>query len=173
MNSRKLIPCLLVVLVVAFSSAVGAPPDDSPEKGRPTPRLDPPPPSPEPPRSQPYAPGPGMRSTQVDSTMQRMATIIETSQELSNSFAQLAERHHGADRSEVLMMQRMSDAMGAIAGEVKMSMAVYKKMLDDETASDTATMKVEVDNLKRVLDIIAVQVDLGIDMLQRLRLQLS
>ena len=105
--------------------------------------------------------------------MQRMATIIDMSQELSKSFAQLADRHHGADRSEVLMMQRMSDAMGTIAGEVKMSMVVYKKMLDDETASDTATMKVEVENLKRVLDIIAVQVDLGLDMLQRLRLQLS
>lgn len=161
-----------LVLVGAFSLASGLPPEEEPNKERPAPKVDTPPPTPEQPPSL-AAPGLGWRSTQIDSTMLRMSTLIEQSESLSKSFAQLAQLHHGADKSEVLMMQRMSDAMGAMAEEVRASLDVYKKMLGDETASDTGTMKEEVEGLKGILDGIAVQIDLALTTLQRLRLQLG
>jgi len=109
----------------------------------------------------------------IDSTMQRMDRLIAQSVTLSASFAQIAALHHGADRSEILVMQRMSDAMGAMAGELKATLAEYKRMLDDETSTETGAMKSEVDGLHAAMEAIAGEVNDAIQTLHRLEAQLG
>jgi len=162
-----------VVLMAGFSLVKGLPQEESPNKSRPTPQVSPPPPKPDEQPPQLGGPGLGGRTAPIDSTIQRMSLLIERSQALSKSFGELAQRHHGADKSEVLMMQRMSDAMGAMAGEVHASLEAYKKMLGDETASDTGTMKAEVQGLKATLDIIAGEIAQALDTLQKLQSQVG
>jgi hypothetical protein len=176
MNGRRAFSVAAIVcfiLVGGFSLVKGFPQDESPNKSRPTPQVSSPPPKPTEQPPQLGGPGLGGGTAQIDSTTQRMALLIAQSQALSKSFGELAKLHHGADKSEVLMMQRMSDAMGSMAGEVKASLEVYKAMLGDETASDTGTMKTEVQGLKSVLDIVAAEVSQALGTLQRLESQLG
>jgi hypothetical protein len=105
---------------------------------------------------------------QVDATVERMTALAKQAQALSKSFGELAAAHHGADKSEVLMMQRMSDSMGTMAGEIKMSLQQYKNMLEDETSSQSGTMKTDVQSLKGIIDAIAQHVDEGIQTLQKM-----
>jgi hypothetical protein len=113
------------------------------------------------------------RMMQVDSTMRRMTIQMEKSQTLSKSFGELAAAHHGADKSEILMMQRMSDSMGTIAGEIKVSLQQYKKMLGEETTSDSGKMKTEVQSFQGVLDGMASHIDEVLETLQTLQVQLG
>jgi len=110
---------------------------------------------------------------QVDAMMQRMKTLTEKAQSYSKSFGELAAAHHGADRSEILMMQRMSDSMGMMAGEIKVSLQQYKDMLDDETASDSGAMRVEVQSFKGILDGIARYIEGAVNTLQTLQERLG
>jgi hypothetical protein len=110
---------------------------------------------------------------QVDSMMQQMTTLRQRAQSYSKSFGVLAEGHHGADKSEILMMQRMSDSMGVMAGEIKVSLQQYKDLLEDETTSESGSTKAEVLNLKGILDGIARQVDGAVNTLQRLEQRLG
>jgi hypothetical protein len=110
---------------------------------------------------------------QVDSTLLWMQSVISDAQSLSASFATLAPAHHGADRSEILMMQRMSDAMATMAGEVMTTLRQYKTMLDDETASDTGAMKADVQELKAAIVVIAGEVADAVQSLHRLQAQLG
>jgi hypothetical protein len=109
----------------------------------------------------------------IDSTMQRMDKLIAQSVTLSASFAQIATLHHGADRSEILVMQRVSDAMGAMAGELKTTLVQYKRMLDDETSTESGAMKSEVDGLNAAMQVIAGEVGDAIQTLHRLEAQLG
>ncbi len=110
---------------------------------------------------------------QIDATLQRMTALTKQAQSLSKSFGELAAAHHGADRSEVLMMQRMSDSMGTMAGEIKMSLQQYKTMIEDETSSQSGAMKTEVRALKGVIDGIAKNVEEGIQTLQKMQTALG
>jgi hypothetical protein len=109
----------------------------------------------------------------VDSTMTRMDSLMKESMALSQSFSSLAALHHGADKSEILMMQRVSDAMGSMASELKTTLGQYKRMLDDETSAETGTMKSEVDGLQAAMTVIAGEVDDAIRTLHRLEAQLG
>jgi hypothetical protein len=111
--------------------------------------------------------------TEVDTTMTRMDRLMKQSLVLSQSFAELAALHHGADRSEILMMQRVSDAMGSMASELKTTLAQYKRMLDDETSSENGAMKAEVDELNSAMQVIAGEVMDAIQTLRRLEGQLG
>lgn len=113
------------------------------------------------------------RLAQVDSTMQQMTRLMETSRTLSKSFAQLAELHHGADKGEIQMMQRVSDSMGVMAGEIKTTLLQYSKMLQDETASESGGMRGDVDNLHGAMATMARQISDAIQTLQRLDIQLG
>lgn len=110
---------------------------------------------------------------EVDSTLLWMQGVIAESQSLSKSFAALAAAHHGADRSEILMMQRMSDAMSTMGGEVMTTLRQYKTLLDDETVSDTGLMKAEVQQLKAAIVVIAGEVADAVTTLHRLQAQLG
>jgi len=110
---------------------------------------------------------------EVDSTMTRMDLLMKESLSLSQSFSSLATLHQGADRSEILMMQRVSDAMGSMAAELKSTLAQYKHMLDDESSSETGTMKSEVDSLQAAMQVIAGEVNDSIRTLRRLEAQLG
>jgi hypothetical protein len=110
---------------------------------------------------------------QIDATVERMTAVTKQAQALSKSFGELAAAHHGADKSEVLMMQRMSDSMGTMAGEIKMSLQQYKKMLEDETSSQSGAMKAEVQSLKAIIDGIARNVEEGIQTLQKMQTALG
>jgi hypothetical protein len=109
----------------------------------------------------------------VDSSIARMTVLMNESTALSASFGSLAALHHGADKSEILMMQRVSDAMGTMAGEVKVTLAQYQRMLDDETTLETGAMKSEVDGLHGAMEVIAGEVDDALKTLQRLEAQLG
>jgi hypothetical protein len=109
----------------------------------------------------------------VDSTVARMAVLTKQSAALSASFARLAALHHGADRAEILMMQRVSDAMGTMAGEVETTLVQYKRMLDDETDLETGAMRSEVDGLHGVMEVIAGEVDDALKTMLRLEAQLG
>ncbi len=135
-----------------------------------------------PPQSPPAAAGPAGApvtvdqielKADVDSTMAHMDGLMEQSLALSKSFSQLAALHHGADRSEILMMQRVSEAMGSMAAELKSTLAQYKKMLDDETATETGVMKAEVDGLNAAMQVIASEVTEAMRTLHRLEAQLG
>ena len=106
---------------------------------------------------------------QVDSMMQRMTMLMERTSSYSKSFGLLAATHHGADKSEILMMQRMSDSMGTMAGEIKANLQRYKDMLDDETTSESVNVKVEVQSLKGSLDSIARDVEKAVNTLQTIQ----
>ncbi|HET6463726.1 MAG TPA: hypothetical protein VFH33_07990 [Candidatus Krumholzibacteria bacterium] len=110
---------------------------------------------------------------EADTTMAHMDLLMKQSLALSKSFAELAALHHGADRSEILMMERVSDAMGSMAAELKSTLAQYKKMLDDETSSETGAMKAEVDGLNAAMQVIAGEVTDAIQTLHRLEGQLG
>ena len=97
--------------------------------------------------------------SQVDSMMQRMNGLAARTQSYSESFARLAAAHHGADKTEILMMQRMSESMGMMAKEIKTSLQQYKDMLEDETASESGSMKAEVQSFKGILDGIAMDLE--------------
>lgn len=112
-------------------------------------------------------------TAQADSTMRHMDLLMKQSLALSKSFAELATLHHGADRSEILMMQRVSDAMGSMAAELKGTLAQYKLMLNDETATETGAMKSEVDGLHAAMQVIAGEVTDAIQTLHRLEGQLG
>ncbi|HKW13601.1 MAG TPA: hypothetical protein VJS69_03860 [Candidatus Krumholzibacteria bacterium] len=111
--------------------------------------------------------------TDVDSTMTRMDALMKESLSLSQSFSSLAALHHGADKSEILMMQRVSDAMGSMAAELKSTLAQYKHLLDDETTTETGTMRSEVDGLQAAMQVIAGEVDDSIRTLRRLEAQMG
>jgi len=121
----------------------------------------------------PEAIDPVAAKADIDSTMQRMDLLMKQSLALSQSFAQLAMLHHGADRSEILMMQRVSDAMGSMAAELKATLVQYKRMLDDETSTETGAMKSEVDRLHAAMDVIGGEVNDAIRVLARLEAQLG
>ena len=110
---------------------------------------------------------------EADTTMAHMDLLMKQSLALSKSFAGLAALHHGADRSEILVMERVSDAMGSMAGELKSTLAQYKKMLDDETTTETGAMKAEVDGLNAAMQVIAGEVTDAIQTLHRLEAQLG
>ena len=105
---------------------------------------------------------------QLDATLQRMTALTKQAQALSKSFGEIAAAHHGADKSEVVMMQRMSDSMGTMAGEIKMSLEQYKNMLEDETSSQSGAIKTEVQSLKGIIDGIARNVEEGVQTLQKM-----
>ncbi len=110
---------------------------------------------------------------EADSAMVHMDLLMKQSLALSKSFAELAVLHHGADRSEILVMERVSDAMGSMAGELKSTLAQYKHMLDDETTTETGAMKAEVDGLNAAMQVIAGEVADAIQTLHRLESQLG
>ena len=70
-------------------------------------------------------------------------------------------------------MERVSDAMGSMAAELKSTLAQYKHMLDDETTTETGAMKAEVDGLNAAMQVIAGEVTDAIQTLHRLELQLG
>jgi len=109
----------------------------------------------------------------VDSMMQRMTMLMKRAQSYSKSFGELAEVHHGADKKEILMMQRMADSMGMMAGEIKVSLQQYKDMLDDETSSESGSMRVEVHSFKATLDGIASYIEQATNTLQMLEERLG
>lgn len=111
--------------------------------------------------------------SEADTTMAHMDLLMKQSLALSKSFAELAALHHGADRSEILMMERVSDAMGSMAAELKSTLAQYKQMLDDETSTETGAMKAEVDGLNAAMQVIAGEVTDAIQTLHRLEGQLG
>ncbi|HET6349938.1 MAG TPA: hypothetical protein VFH88_12730 [Candidatus Krumholzibacteria bacterium] len=102
-----------------------------------------------------------------------MSTLAAEAMKLSQSFRELATLHEGADRSEILMMQRMSDAMGSVAGELGLSFKQYQKMVADESTDQSGTMREQVQVLKTVLDAMAGQVDSGVKTLHSLQAQLG
>jgi hypothetical protein len=110
---------------------------------------------------------------QVDTMMQQMTVLIEKSQSYSKQFGLLAATHHGADKSEILMMQRMSDSMGMMAGEIKGSLQQYKEMLEDETTSESGSMKAEVLSFRGILDGIARNIQGAVNTLQVLEERLG
>ena len=110
---------------------------------------------------------------EADTAMVQMDLLMKQSLALSKSFAELAALHHGADRSEILVMERVSDAMGAMAAELKSTLAEYKHMLDDETTTETGAMKAEVDGLNAAMQVIAGEVTDAIQTLRRLESQLG
>ena len=110
---------------------------------------------------------------EADSAMVHMDLIMKQSLDLSKSFAQLASLHHGADKSEILVMERVSDAMGSMASELKSTLVQYKRMLDDETSTETGAMKAEVDGLNAAMQVIAGEVTDAIQTLHRLESQLG
>jgi hypothetical protein len=171
---------LLFAVAASFSYVWGAPQEESPKKSR-QPQTTPVPPET---KTQPQSGEPGtMGDTimvdrasvliQVDSMIQRMTMVIERTRSYSKSFGLLAEDHHGADKKEILMMQRMSDSMGSMAGEIKLSLQQYKEMLADETASESTGVKVEVENFRIILDGIARDVEKAVNALQKLEEQLG
>ncbi len=176
------IAAVFALVVVGALSSVWGDPQQEPSRTRPVPPSPPTPPESKIPTGQSGQLG-GMDDMgnvdymnlmmQVDSTMQRMTVLMEKSQKISKSFGELAAPHHGADKSEILMMQRMSESMGTMAGEVKMSLQQYKKMLQDETASESGKMKGEIQSLKDVLDDIAGHIDEALQTLQMLQEQLG
>ncbi|HEX5130854.1 MAG TPA: hypothetical protein VFX92_00055 [Candidatus Krumholzibacteria bacterium] len=109
----------------------------------------------------------------VDASVTRATTLTKTAQGLSMSFGKLAALHEGADKSEILMMQRMSDAMGSMASEAGVSLQQYKRMLNEETAAESGAMRNEVTRFKAVLDGILDQVDRGLQSLTKLESQLG
>jgi hypothetical protein len=186
---KKPIATVAIVVLVIATTALGqiearaqAPPPkrpaEEPEK-HPAPgrQLDPDaPPPPKPasgPVGSPVMVDPVQIKTEVDSTMTRMDVLMKESLSLSQSFASLAALHHGADKSEILMMQRVSDAMGSMAAELKSTLAQYKHMLDDESSTETGTMKSEVDSLQASMQVIAGEVNDAIRTLRRLEAQLG
>lgn len=142
----------------AAQSGPKAPPAETPQPG---------------PVGAPEAIDPIAAKADIDSTMLRMDLLIKQSLALSQSFASLAALHHGADRSEILMMQRVSDAMGAMAGELKATLVQYRRMLDDETSTETGAMKSEVDGLHAAMDVIGGEVNDALRVLARLEAQLG
>lgn len=108
---------------------------------------------------------------QVDSIIQRMTMLTERTRSYSKSFASLAATHHGADKTEILMMQRMSDSMGTMAGEVKVSLQQYKSLLEDETASENSKTRAEVQSLDGSLNSIASYIENAVNTLQSLQEQ--
>lgn len=110
---------------------------------------------------------------EADSAMVHMDLIMKQSLDLSKSFAELASLHHGADKSEILVMERVSDAMGSMASELKSTLAQYKRMLDDETSTESGAMKAEVDGLNAAMQVIAGEVTDAIQTLHRLESQLG
>jgi phage-related tail protein len=105
--------------------------------------------------------------------MLQMTRLMEISATLSKSFAELATLHQGADKSEIQMMQRMSDSMGILAGEVKTTLQQYSKMLHDETTSESKPVRAEVDNLADLMTVIADQISEAVQTLQKLDAQLG
>jgi len=163
----------------SLSPVWGVPQQESPHKG-PAPRT-----SPTPPETKIQEQGgevAGMGDTtitsmsvmgQIDSMTQRMSVLMEKSESYSRQFGVLAATHHGADKSEILMMQRMSDSMGMMAGEIKASLQQYKEMLEDETTSESGSMKAEVQSFRGILDGIARNIEGAINTLQVLEERLG
>ena len=110
---------------------------------------------------------------QVDSMMQRMTVLMERTQAYSKSFGLLAAAHHGADKKEIQMMQRMSDSMGTMAGEIKMSLQQYKDTLENETTSESGSMRSEVQDFGGVFYGMATYIEQAVNTLQTLEEQLG
>jgi len=184
MKTRNLSTALMVCVIAAAGvlGSVAAPAQDAPRKGtdvKPE-RL---PGETPPPSGQPGAPG-GTEiqagatadtdvSAQIDATLAQLKTLAERAKSLSASFGDLAALHEGADKSEILMMKRMSDSMQMMAGELQSSMEQYKKLLAEETASESGAMRDEVRNFKGIMDGMALQVNSAVQTLQRLQAQLG
>ncbi|MGD8414256.1 MAG: hypothetical protein PVF33_08485 [Candidatus Latescibacterota bacterium] len=105
----------------------------------------------------------------VDSIIQRMTMLTERTRSYSKSFGSLAATHHGADKAEILMMQRMSESMGTMAGEVKLSLQQYKNLLEDEPSSENWKTRAEVQNLDAALNNIASYIEHAVNTLQTLQ----
>lgn len=71
------------------------------------------------------------------------------------------------------MMQRMNDSMGTMAGEIKVSHQQYKDMLENETFSEGANVKAEVQNFGVILDGIARDIEQAVNTLRTLDEQLG
>jgi hypothetical protein len=109
----------------------------------------------------------------LDQTIQRMTAIVQQAKAFSTTFDKLAALHEGADKSEVLMMKRMSDSMATMAGEIKMSAEQYKRMVGDESATQSGQMRQEVQRLKSIIDGAAKNVEKGMQTLQDLQVALG
>ena len=179
MKTRKLVAVAAILafaLTGSISSAWGEPQEAPPKKGHQIGQT-----SPFPSETTPENQGGpigGMNDTttmqnvsviaQVDSMMQRMIVLKEKAQSDSKSFGVLAAGHHGTDKTEILMMKRMSDSMGMMAGEIEVSLQQYKEMLKDETGSENGSMNAEVQNLTVILYGIARYVDGAVNTLHTL-----
>ncbi len=188
MKTRTLfaISSILAIVMAGGVSSVSAHPQDTEKKNQ-GPLLQPRESRPEGETMVPGQPGePGGESVEdlnnseylaatamIDSSVARITVLMKQAQDLSQSFGQLATLHEGADRSEIYMMQRMSDAMGTMAGEIKSSFLQYKKLLAEETTSESGSMKGEIQGLKGVMDGIARQIDQAVQTLQTLKVQLG
>jgi len=110
---------------------------------------------------------------QIDATARRMDEALTRSRAMSKSFGELAALHQGADRSEILMMQRMCDSMGTMASETATCVQQYRKMLDDETATESGAVKAEVQGLKSMIDGMAKQIENGLNLLHAMQVNLG
>jgi hypothetical protein len=111
--------------------------------------------------------------TEVDSTMTRMDSLMKQSLSLSQSFSSLAALHKGVDKSEILVMARVCDALGSMAAELKTTLVQYKHMVDDESSTESSTMRSEVGGLRVAMQAIAGEVNDAIRTLRRLEAQLG
>lgn len=110
---------------------------------------------------------------QIDLTLAQLKTLTDRARSLSGSFAELATLHEGADKSEILMMKRMSDSMQMMSAELQTSLQQYKKLLQEETVSETGAMRDEVRGFKGIMDGMARQVNSAVQTLQTLQVQLG
>ncbi len=181
MNARKMTVAFVVSLVVtaAWLSTVPAIAQEAPRKGN----VEEPKPVPTQPPSELDKPGVagGMVARpdyadvyqQIDATARRMDEALTRSRAMSKSFGELAALHQGADRSEILMMQRVCDSMGTMASETATCLQQYRKMLDDETATESGTVKAEVQGLKSMIDGMATQIENGLNLLHAMQANLG
>jgi len=177
MRKQSLFVAMAMALTVALAQSVAraqAEPQKRPGPGAPSgPTVPPPVQRASGPVGAPVTVEPLQLKAEADSAMVHMDLLMAQSLALSKSFAELAALHHGADRSEILVMERVSDAMGSMAAELKSTLAQYKHMLDDETTTETGAMKAEVDGLNAAMQVIAGEVTDAIQTLHRLELQLG
>jgi hypothetical protein len=187
-RTRNLSTALLVYAIAAAGALgpVSVPAQDAPKKGTDV-KPERPPGEVPPPTGQPGAPGGmGMETdvqanamndadvaAQIDLTLAELKTLADRSKALSASFADLATLHEGADKSEILMMKRMSDSMQAMSAELQTSLMQYKKLLEEETVSESGAMRGEVRGLKTIMDGMARQVNSAVETLQSLQMQLG
>jgi hypothetical protein len=109
----------------------------------------------------------------ADSTMRRMNDMIVKSNTLSTYFGDLAELHHGADKTEILTMQQMSKSMGMMANEVNVVLQQYKTLLRAETSSEPRRVMDEINGLRSVVDRMATQIESVLSTLETIQGQMG